>query len=686
MSNFHRDRFAGLFDEFCASYLATPEGQRHLATYPRLRQVARENWRIIQDAAAQGADLTELVLLKLLPYNDNENNRRRAAWVHIAPAITGNLRDWYQNAGWTNAESWPQIAKSIYDFVTACVKNPKDIGRECTLFSALPHSKGFQSGMLSPILNALDPEHYCVFNSKICATLNYLVNFNRQYTTKLIEYPGANELMILLSHEFKDKLSNITNVRNARHMDIIDLFSHWLVAIKKHDFGFKVKYYKISPGEGAWQWDECRNGGFIAMGYDEVGDISKLNFEEFAARRDNVLPAHPRWKAKGVNQVWHFRNIREGDYVVANHGTDRILGCGVVTGPYYHVKDVERAHRLPVQWFDTTAHPIPQRKHWVKTVIEIDAKEFGKVTQDKEMVQLAQPAEPSIADPPPPAPQPAAPPVQKYTLAELSRETGLDETTVQRWERAIQRKGQVILYGPPGTGKTFAAERFARYLVRDGGFTELVQFHAAYSYEDFIEGLRPTRQKDGHLTYDLIAGRFMDFCTRARQTSGLCVLILDEINRANLARIFGELMYLLEYRGREIFLASGRRLGVPENVRIIGTMNTADRSIALVDHALRRRFAFLPVMPSYELLRSYHTEHATSFQVEKLIQVLQKINTRINDPHYSLGVSFFLRPDLAAQIEDVWRMEIESYLEEYFFDQPDHLNDLRWEKVSGELT
>ncbi len=274
---------------------------------------------------------------------------------------------------------------------------------------------------------------------------------------------------------------------------------------------------------------------------------------------------------------------------------------------------------------------------------------------------------------------------QEYPLSQLAAETGFDEAELARWVRAIERKGQAILYGPPGTGKTYLAEKLAQHLIGGGdGFSDLVQFHPAYAYEDFIQGIRP-QSEDGDLTYPLVPGRFLEFCEMARSRRGRCVLIIDEINRANLARVFGELMYLLEYRNRQIPLAGGGLLKIPPNVRLIGTMNTADRSIALVDHALRRRFAFLALYPDYEILRRYHQREQTGFPVEDLIKILTRLNRQINDAHYAVGITFFLHKDLADQLEDIWRMEIEPYLEEYFFDQPEKVDDFRWPKVAQQV-
>ncbi len=268
-------------------------------------------------------------------------------------------------------------------------------------------------------------------------------------------------------------------------------------------------------------------------------------------------------------------------------------------------------------------------------------------------------------------------------LAELSQNIRVEVEALKKWIRAINRKKQAILQGPPGTGKTYLAKQLAKHLIGGGdGFMELVQFHPAYCYEDFIQGIRPQANNDGQLDYPVVPGRFLEFCKKAESCEDTCVLIIDEINRANLSSVFGELMYLLEYRDEKIPLAGSNELfGIPENVRIIGTMNTADRSIALVDHALRRRFAFIELRPNYEILRRYHEREATDFPVDGLIATLQRVNQVIEDPDYELGISFFMLPDLAHQIEDVWRMEIEPYLEEYFFDQRDKLEPFRWEAI-----
>ena len=276
-----------------------------------------------------------------------------------------------------------------------------------------------------------------------------------------------------------------------------------------------------------------------------------------------------------------------------------------------------------------------------------------------------------------------------YQPEEISEITGFQTTQLAQWIDTINRKGQTIIQGPPGTGKTFLAQKLAQHLIGGGdGFSDIIQFHPAYTYEDFIQGIRPQSQ-DGQLTYPIVPGRFLEFCEKAEVCEDTCVLIIDEINRANLSQVFGELMYLLDDREdtqRFITLASGQLFKIPTNVRIMGTMNTADRSIALVDNALRRRFAFIPVYPNYEVLRQFHQREKTGFPVDKLTSILEDVNLAINNKHYELGISFFLTKTLAEDIQDIWQMEIEPYLEEYFFDNQAKLDEFLWNKIKDKLS
>jgi len=274
-----------------------------------------------------------------------------------------------------------------------------------------------------------------------------------------------------------------------------------------------------------------------------------------------------------------------------------------------------------------------------------------------------------------------------FGVEEIRDNTGFDAVTIDYWLRVIGRKKQIILQGPPGTGKTYVAQLLARYLVSEtDGIHETVQFHSAYAYEDFMQGIRPMVRDGGALSYDLAPGRFVRFCKRAAKLSpSPCVLVIDEINRANLARVFGELMYLLEYRDSAIPLAAGGEpFRIPEHVYVIGTMNTADRSIARMDYALRRRFSFLRLRPEYDVLHA----HLASFGLPaaSLITALRAVNADIGDENFELGISYFMTPGerLGEVLRDIWECEVEPYLEEYFYDRPMAVTPHRWSTLCEE--
>jgi len=257
---------------------------------------------------------------------------------------------------------------------------------------------------------------------------------------------------------------------------------------------------------------------------------------------------------------------------------------------------------------------------------------------------------------------------------ELGESLLVGRAWLQECIELLRDRPQLIFYGPPGTGKTYLAQHLAWHLAgRDN--TKLVQFHPAYSYEDFFEGYRPARTRDGLVGFTLTPGPFRRLVDQAKEHPDQpYVLIIDEINRGNLAKIFGELYFLLEYRNEAIDLlyAAGddQSFTLPENVFVIGTMNTADRSIALVDAAMRRRFAFVALHPSEPptdgMLRRWLDAHGLPDATARLHD---ELNARIEDPDFKIGPSYFMRRAVheVDGLGRTWRTAILPLLEEHHY-------------------
>lgn len=256
--------------------------------------------------------------------------------------------------------------------------------------------------------------------------------------------------------------------------------------------------------------------------------------------------------------------------------------------------------------------------------------------------------------------------------AELANRLHISESWLQETLDLIERRKQVILYGPPGTGKTFLAQALSKH-VTDGtdGETTIVQFHPTYSYEDFFEGFRPVANDDsGNLAFTLRKGplrRLAD--AAAANPEANYFLVIDEINRGNIAKVFGELYFLLEYRDSEIsLLYSDEPFTLPSNIFVIGTMNTADRSIAMLDAAMRRRFAFIELHPEREPVQNVLSRWAaTNGLQDDRADLLARLNAQIQDHDAKVGPSFLMRDLAGGGLRDVWRYEILPLLAEHHY-------------------
>lgn len=233
---------------------------------------------------------------------------------------------------------------------------------------------------------------------------------------------------------------------------------------------------------------------------------------------------------------------------------------------------------------------------------------------------------------------------------------------------------QVVFAGPPGTSKTHVALAIANYVTkRARGRLTLVQFHPSYGYESFVEGLRPV-VRDGGIDFELVKGTVREVADKARLTKDTFVIVVDEMNRANLPRVLGELLFLFEYRDARIDLQYTKDFSLPANVVFIGTMNTADRSIRSLDAALRRRLAVFECLPDVKTLERWFMQHGKVNLVPDLLAGFQLLNATLEselDRHHTVGHTFFMRDQLHAHtLRAIWNRKLGPLIEEYFFDQP----------------
>lgn len=362
-----------------------------------------------------------------------------------------------------------------------------------------------------------------------------------------------------------------------------------------------------------------------------------------------------------------LKRMHPGDLVVTISQGD--VHFGTITGdPYFVTSSDGRSNlRRSVKWYQ---HPC--------RVSDLPGDVAVRLNAQGEVLDLSQHLETltALAERRPPRPKHGDVHLPDAS-AELAQQLHVGINWLQDCVELLRDRRQLIFYGPPGTGKTYIAQKLARHITDEANI-KFVQFHPAYSYEDFFEGFRPQGEAGGQIGFTLKAGPLRSLVDKAVDNpDAVFVLIIDEINRGNLPKIFGELYFLLEYRDQAIDLMyssdSAEPFSLPKNIYVIGTMNTADRSIALVDAALRRRFAFLPLHPSEAptngILRSWL---AAKGYPMTLADLHDELNNRISDSDFKVGPSYFMRDRLAgdltgAALKLMWRTDILPLLEEHHY-------------------
>ena len=441
-----------------------------------------------------------------------------------------------------------------------------------------------------------------------------------------------------------------------------------------------TRYWIYSPGDNASIWDECYNNGIMAIGWDEIGDLSLYDSKDAMkqAMKDNIDPSLSYMNV--AHATWQFvHDMKPGDVVFAKKGMHIVIGRGIVESDYIFDPDRKRYKNVrKVKWTDKGEWPHPGQAV-MKTLTDITAYTdyVEKLNALFENDTIDDVEEQEIEYP-------------IYDADDFLKEVYMEKEDYETLVGLVRNKKNVILQGAPGVGKTYAAKRLAYSMmgVKDSSRVMMVQFHQSYSYEDFIMGFRPSENG-----FELKRGAFYDFCKEAEiDSENEYFFIIDEINRGNLSKIFGELFMLIENdkRGVELkLLYSDEKFSVPSNVYIIGLMNTADRSLAMLDYALRRRFAFFEMKPGFSTVgfRDYRKGLANE-KFDRLINSIESLNDVIASDDslgegFCIGHSYFcnLRNASDTALKGIVEYELIPLLKEYWFDEPakakDWINNLR---------
>lgn len=450
--------------------------------------------------------------------------------------------------------------------------------------------------------------------------------------------------------------------------------------------GSPANYWRIGTKGDEDQdiWQDMKAGGYAAIGWAKLGDLSSVLAgddarEKIAASLTKDYSSNNSVASRKAGEIRNFAEVMaENDVILAADG-ERIIGVGRLKGSYRFdpTPPVDAPHRRDVEWLSTAEWKLPVSEGLQTTVWQLKKDDRNLLAAEKQML------EPAAVIPPPD-------PEQFYSPESALNGLFVPQDQFQAMINALHLKKNVILQGPPGVGKTFIAKRLAYALLKakDPSRVEMVQFHASYSYEDFIQGWRPSANG----SFQLRNGVFYEFCNRARSDTRDYVFIIDEINRGNLGKIFGELMMLMETdkRGSEYaiplpYSEAGERFSVPGNVHLLGLMNTADRSLAMVDYALRRRFRFFDLRPQFEhpaFVEQLRARGASDQLIQVIVRKMADLNAKIESDHknlgrgFAIGHSFFCISAEGIVADEGWyrsvvEHEIAPLIEEYWFDRPE---------------
>ena len=440
---------------------------------------------------------------------------------------------------------------------------------------------------------------------------------------------------------------------------------------KKH----KLHYWMYTVFDDT-SWMECQQKEIMVLGMDDIGDYSQYDSKE--SLRQELISTYDNSTSR-KNQAlmaWNFANKLAINDVIFAKRSNTLVGKGIVTGDYiFDDSRQEYKNIRTVKWLQ-----IGEWEHPGKSV----AKRLTDITPYtdyiEKLITIFTPDELDDVDTQPEVDYP------EYSSADFLSDVYMSEQDYETLVNVLKMKKNIILQGAPGVGKTFTAKRLAYSIIgsKNPDRVQMIQFHQSYSYEDFIEGYRPTENG-----FTIKKGSFYKFCKLAEDDDeNDYFFIIDEINRGNLSKIFGELFMLIEKdkRGIELqLLYSDENFSVPPNVYIIGMMNTADRSLAMLDYALRRRFSFFTMKPGFNTIGfQTYQDSLKSDAFKKLISCIKQLNSKIAADislveGFCIGHSYFCgltaKTATVQTLTSIIEYELIPLLKEYWFDEPEKIID-----------
>ena len=570
---------------------------------------------------------------------------------------------------------WPKFRETLYEFIVKSGKSNSPIVLEeypllqgmamvlTKLLSIYYPDKYFTIGSKSVLSKLMERFEYPYDSDMRCHQLNYIFFENiKRDLPEIGKYDGAvlgRRAWNYIDGEHKKASNKPEKEAGLGDQDVSE-----------------THYWMYSPGSNAWKWEEYSSEGIMGIGWGELGDLSQ--YDSRAAMREKMQEINGDSSSYKMDTLatWQFTNeMKPGDIVYAKKGQTKIIGRGIVTSDYYYEEsDDDFSNFREVSWTDIGEWDHPG-KAAIKTLTDVTS--YTDYIEKIEALFVDPDVEDIIEE------EKSWP---KYSKEKFLEEVYIDEESYETIVGLIMTKKNVILQGAPGVGKTYAANRLAYSIMgeKNKDRVMMVQFHQSYSYEDFIEGFRPASEGNG---FEIKKGSFYSFCKKAADDiENGYFFIIDEINRGNLSKIFGELFMLIEKdkRGNALqLLYSDEKFSVPKNVYIIGMMNTADRSLALLDYALRRRFAFYDLKPAFEQER--FIEYRIGLDNKKfnsLIECVKKLNETIRDDAslgegFCIGHSYFcdLKEVDDTVLRNIVEYELIPLLKEYWFDDQSTVRD-----------